>query len=511
LKHLLIIYPHWHPVNLAGVHRPRLVGNYLKDFNWKPVVVTVLPKYFEENPDPDFIKTFSSDFEVHRVKAFKITRPRIIGDIGLRAFFHLYRKAKKITQEQKIDFIWIPIPSFYTSLLGRILYSKTKIPYGIDYIDPWVRDISTRNDWRHRLSNALARFLEPIAVKKASLITGVSEGYYLPVLERNFLREVNSEGVKREEVNSETEGEVKSEGVNSETEGEVKSGEVKSEGVNSETGREVKSEGVKSGEVKSEGVNSEKNNKIENTFSPLTSHASHFTSHDSQPFTIHHTAFPYGFDPKDHEIQLSDIQYPWSEGKEVIPWIYAGAFLPNSRIFVEVLFRAIRELKTKNEWNESIKLYFIGTGSYPGKRITEFAEQAGISEIVVEDRSRYPFLHILNFLSASDTVMVIGSTEKHYTASKVYQALLSKRPVWAVFHEGSSAVRVLQECKADDYLVRYSDSMLKEQLLAEIKKAIQSRLQSTKWHPDLKALNKYSAKASARKLVEVMEFVLSEK
>jgi hypothetical protein len=185
---VLIIYPHWYPANLAGVHRPRLTGNFLKEFAWKPIVLTVDQKYYEEKPDPDFEQTFSQDVKVQRVGAFPITRPRIIGDIGLRAFFQLYKGALKIIQSKHIDFIWIPIPSFYTALLGRLIYRKTKVPYGIDYIDPWVRDISLRKDWRHRMSNLLAKLLEPIAVKKASLITGVSYEYYKPVLERNFWR-----------------------------------------------------------------------------------------------------------------------------------------------------------------------------------------------------------------------------------------------------------------------------------------------------------------------------------
>ena len=111
-------------------------------------------------------------------------------------------------------------------------------------------------------------------------------------------------------------------------------------------------------------------------------------------------------------------------------------------------------------------------------------------------------------MSASDTVMVIGSTEKHYTASKVYQALLSERPVWTVFHEESSAVKVMNECGADQFLVRYSEGMSEVELKAEMRKTLLSRLNNNDWRPDLQALDKYSARESARKLVEGMEAAL---
>ena len=188
MRTILIIYPHWPPSNLAGVHRARLIANNLPDYDWHPVVLTVSHRYYEEPPDWDLVKTVNNKVEVHYTRALPVFKPRIIGDIGLRGMYFLYRKAKKMIRSRKVDFIWIPVPSFYTSLLGRRLYEKFRIPYGIDYIDPWIRDISSRKKWRSVLSLWLARRLEPVAVKKASLITGVAFDYYGPVLERYFDR-----------------------------------------------------------------------------------------------------------------------------------------------------------------------------------------------------------------------------------------------------------------------------------------------------------------------------------
>src|SRR5690606_34754023 len=100
---------------------------------------TVKPKYYEEKPDPDIIKTVRKTTEVISVDATPVkTSTRFIGDIALRAFSNIKNKALELIKEREIDFIWIPIPSFYTAVLGRQLFNKTKTPYGIDYIDPWV-------------------------------------------------------------------------------------------------------------------------------------------------------------------------------------------------------------------------------------------------------------------------------------------------------------------------------------------------------------------------------------
>lgn len=185
MKKLLIIYPHFPPSNLAGIHRPRLFAQHLPSFGWEPTILTVHEKYYEEALDRDLVKLLPEGLRIEKVNAFHRRGP--IGDIGLRSFFQLYKKAKAMIKAEGFDFLYIPVPSFYCALLGRMLHGKTGIPYGIDYIDPWVHSFpgSEKTFSRHWWSTKLAKMLEPIAVKKASLITGVAEGYYNPVLERN--------------------------------------------------------------------------------------------------------------------------------------------------------------------------------------------------------------------------------------------------------------------------------------------------------------------------------------
>ena len=187
IKKILIIYPHFPPSNLAGVHRARLFAQHLPSFGWEPVILTVHEDFYEEELDWNLHKLLPSDLRIEKVNAFKLTKPRLIGDIGLRAFYQLYKRAKQLIQTEGFDFLFIPIPSFYSALLGRMLHRSTGIKYGIDYIDPWVHIFpgSDKLFSRHWFTTKLAKILEPIAVKEASLITGVASGYYEAVLDRN--------------------------------------------------------------------------------------------------------------------------------------------------------------------------------------------------------------------------------------------------------------------------------------------------------------------------------------
>lgn len=371
-------------------------------------MLTVFPEFYEEDPDPEISRIVGKGIEVIFVKAYHVPRPRLIGDIGLRAFPFLYKAALQLIRSRKIDFIWIPVPSFYTSLLGRIINKQTSVPYGIDYIDPWVRDIHNRRDWRSKLSLQVAKLLEPIAVKRARLVSGVSEAYYRPVIERNF------------------------------------------------KGKEIA-----------------------------------------------HVGMPYGYDPRDYEVVLENLVLPWADIKGCQPLVYAGAFLPNAHLFIKTLFKVISQKVNQQQWDESKHLYFLGTGPYAGISIQDYAKQFGIENIVHEHRERYPYLHVINFLSSAYAVMAIGSTEPHYTASKIFQALLSKRPVLAMFHHESSAVTVLEECKANTFTVEYVPSVknlsLEKNLSAKLDLLFTG---DAEWKPDFRNLLKYSARASAHALVQ---------
>ena len=295
-----------------------------------------------------------------------------------------------------------------------MLHNKTKIPYGIDYIDPWVRDISNRRNVRSVVSLILAKILEPYAVKKASLISGVSYEYYKPVLDKNFSKK-----------------------------------------------------------------------------------------------PIKHVSMPYGFDPNDHKIKIEIDKYPWSEYPNCKPIIYAGAFLPNSVLYVKKLFKIIKKLKNKGIWNDNWHIFFVGTGNYPYKSIKEYAEDYNISENIHENKLRFPFLHILNFLSAAHRVMIIGSTEKHYTASKTFQALLSQKPVFAMMHKESSTVEIMNSCNAGQFVVTYENKINENDFELQIeKKLINFLSENINWKPELLKLDKYSAKNSTKELLDKIYQIL---
>jgi hypothetical protein len=161
-------------------------------------------------------------------------------------------------------------------------------------------------------------------------------------------------------------------------------------------------------------------------------------------------AIPIGGDSNDfaalHLISTAIRGYELEPG--LVHLSYVGTFLPRSGPLVRVLFRAFAKLRSAEpSLAARIRLNFVGTSNQPSDnssyRIRPIAEETGVAEAVREIPRRIPFLQALKVLAQSNGLLLIGSDEPHYTASKIYPALMSGRPFLSLFHRASSAHEIL--------------------------------------------------------------------
>lgn len=420
LKKILLISPHFPPSNLTAVHRARFFANHLPENGWEPVILTVHEKYYEEEPDHNLEKLLPGKLRIEKANAFKLTRPRIIGDIGLRAFFQLYKKAKRLITQENFDFLYIMIPSFYCALLGRWLHESTGIKYGIDYIDPWVHEFpgSEKMFSRAWFATKVSKVLEPVAVKKSSLITGVAASYFEDVIKRNHMKRQYRKFI----------------------------------------------------------------------------------------------AIPYGSEKSDHEavdnLKLEPYLFKKEPGK--IKLVYAGAMLPKAYALLEQICIAVAGHK---EIFKNVEFHFIGTGKTVndpnGYNVKPLAVKYGIWEKeIFEYPKRIPYLDVLVHLNAADGVFILGSTEPHYTPSKVYQAVLSEKLILAVLHKESTGVKVVRDANAGLVLDFNGEEQVKE-IAGSFADSFRKYLQ---WLPDFdpaqtnkEIFEQYSARHITRSLARLLD------
>lgn len=160
-------------------------------------------------------------------------------------------------------------------------------------------------------------------------------------------------------------------------------------------------------------------------------------------------AIPIGGDPEDYEALRSHRPDPPRVvlDPSCINLSYVGAFLPHAAAVVRALFCACsRLLQSEPRLAGRLRLTFVGTSNQPDGRVDRvlpIAAQEGVSHMVSEFPGRVAFLEALGILAASHGLLLIGSDEPHYTASKIYPALMSGRPYLSVFHAQSSAHAIL--------------------------------------------------------------------
>jgi hypothetical protein len=95
-----------------------------------------------------------------------------------------------------------------------------------------------------------------------------------------------------------------------------------------------------------------------------------------------------------------------------------------------------------------LRIHFVGTSNQtsgtPETRVRQLAREFGVGDAVSEHPLRLPYLDGLQVQLEASANLLIGSRERHYTASRIYPALLAGRPIVAAYHEASSASDVLR-------------------------------------------------------------------
>lgn len=186
-KKIFIIAPHFPPSSLPPAQRVRLIVKHVHKLGYSPTVFTTTSGYREELDDPWLVQLAGTDYKKIEVKAIsqRLTRKIGFGDLGLRLIPFMMPSIIKHARKERPDFILYPVPPWYMLVIAPIIKFFNRIPYGIDFIDPWV-DVGVNKNavLKRRISQKIAFVFERWAVKHASIIYSVSEGINKGITDR---------------------------------------------------------------------------------------------------------------------------------------------------------------------------------------------------------------------------------------------------------------------------------------------------------------------------------------
>jgi hypothetical protein len=97
-------------------------------------------RHHEQIPDPQLAKLLPDSVSVVKTGAIPATLTRLagVGDIGVRAYWHLKRAISALLENGSVDLLFITTSPYYNALAGPRLKKKFKVPLVVDFQDPWV-------------------------------------------------------------------------------------------------------------------------------------------------------------------------------------------------------------------------------------------------------------------------------------------------------------------------------------------------------------------------------------
>lgn len=431
LRRVLIVSPHFPPINAPDHQRVRTALPYLREFGWQAHVLAVQPNHVEHPSDPDLQKVLPDDLEMTFTQAFpvQLTRKVGLGNLGLRCLPFLAQAGNRLLANQSFDLVFFSTTIFPVMVLGDRWQRRFGIPYALDFQDPWrVNAAPTRQRpggrLRYTVDKLLARLLEPQAVRRVGHIVSVSPSYPDCLQDR-------------------------------------------------------------------------------------------YPWLQSDQFTV----LPFGAPEQDFD-QLSTLGiqqaiFDPQDGNR--HWVYVGRGGSDMALALRSLFLAIRSDRDRQPqiW-ETIRLHFVGTSYASGTRATKsveaIAQELGLSDLVTEHPQRIPYFAAQQVLRDSDAILLIGSEDATYTASKLYPSILARKPILAIFHQQSSVVDILHQCQAGQ-VVTFSSHDTPANLQPQLTSYLHELLQYPQaYQPaiDWAAFQPYTAREMTRKLCSIFDRCLRE-
>jgi hypothetical protein len=220
---------------------------------------------------------------------------------------------------------------------------------------------------------------------------------------------------------------------------------------------------------------------------------------------------PIGWDARDWEVS-EEARFDPGWPSAVRHFVYIGTLLPAGHDIVRALAAAAAIVA--REGGAPFDLRFIGTSNqtrYDGPPLLATVVDSPARALVHEEPQRVPYLRALSLLRRADVVLVLGTREPHYTASKLYPALASGKPVLAVLHEDSQAVAVARRAEGVT-LVTFtedtSDARLTELVTAALRHLSTALAMPPARYDRLPVLAEFQAESLAKRLAGLLDEVV---
>ena len=177
------------------------------------------------------------------------------------------------------------------------------------------------------------------------------------------------------------------------------------------------------------------------------------------------------------------------------------------------LLLAVKQLTAGGQM---ICVHLIGTSAQPAGAdtvgVAQIIRELEVSEYVRLEPGRQPYLDALRTMQDADALLLLGSTDSHYTASKIFPCWLAKRPILGLFHAASTVNPLARELGGVT-LVTYGANSRPEsranELVAALRKVIADPIGALANRNEA-AFEPYSARGVARRYAALFDHISNQ-
>jgi len=224
---------------------------------------------------------------------------------------------------------------------------------------------------------------------------------------------------------------------------------------------------------------------------------------------------PLGFEADDftHVRGRKTAHFDPADG--LVHLCYVGTLLPTGVDTLRLLLRALAQAREQDPLARRLRLHFFGTSNQSqsdNRRVLTVARELGVADVVTEEPGRLDYLDALSVLTEASAILLLGSSEPHYTASKLYPALLAERPILALFHQASSVVSILRDIGSEPTVrvVTYGDQDALDARVGDVAchlRALAARSAYNRADVAVDRAGEFSARSLARRLAALFDRV----
>ena len=187
MKSVLIVSPHFPPINAADHQRVRMALPYFEQFGWRPTVLAVRADFVEGVPDSFLAQTLPESTRVVWTGAMPAAWARKMGfgNLAYRAWRHIRRAGEELLRREHFDAVFFSTTQFPLMALGPRWKRQFSLPYVLDIQDPWLSDYYDQHPklrppggrLKYGFAQWLAKRQEPPAIREAGNVVCVSPAY----------------------------------------------------------------------------------------------------------------------------------------------------------------------------------------------------------------------------------------------------------------------------------------------------------------------------------------------